>query len=206
MGTVHCNLRSKTEITVPMKTLFRSTVAAATFSLALVSSALAGGGNEPGYVDIGALTPGAKGQFVEVNLPAGLIKFAARLAKAQEPDVAELLANLKSVRVNVVGLDDGNRADTVGKIEAARRKLEGDGWTKVVTVREPGGDNVDVHVRQKNDDVIEGLVVTVLDRKGEAVFVNIVGNISADKIGAIAEKFQIEPLRKLKLPVANGKA
>ncbi len=188
-----------------MKTLFRSTVAAATLSLALVSSALAGGATEPGYVDIGAFAPSSKGQFVEVNISTGLIKFAARLAKSQEPDIAELLANLKSVRVNVVGLDEGNRDATVAKIEAARRKLEGDGWSKVVTVREPGGDNVDVHVRQKNDDVIEGLVVTVLDRKGEAVFVNIVGNISAEKIGALAEKFQIEPLRKLKLPVANGK-
>ncbi len=189
-----------------MNSLFRSSVAAATFSLALASSALAGGAAEPGYVDIGAFAPGGKGQFVEVNLPTGLIKFAARLAKTQEPDVANLLANLKSVRVNVVGLDDGNRADTVAKIEGARRKLEGEGWTKVVTVREPGGDNVDVHVRQKTDDVIEGLVVTVLDRRGEAVFVNIVGNISADKIGAVAEKFQIEPLRKLRLPAAKAKA
>jgi len=191
-----------------MKTTIRSTVAAATLSLALVSSALAGGGTEPGYVDIGTFAPGGKGQFVEVNISTGLIKFAARLAKAQDPEVAEILGNLKSVRVNVVGMDDSNRGDTVAKIEAARRKLEGEGWTKVVTVREPGGDNVDVHVRQKNDDVIEGLVVTVLDRKGEAVFVNIVGNISADKIGAVAERFQIEPLRKLKLPAAapTGKA
>lgn len=193
------------DLTYPMKTMIRSTVAAATFSLALLSSALAGGA-EPGFVDIGAFAPGGKGQFVEVNISSGLIKFAARLAKAQEPDLAELLGNLKSVRVNVVGMDDSNRTDTVAKIDAVRRKLEGDGWSKVVTVREPGGDNVDVHVRQKSDDVIEGLVVTVLDRKGEAVFVNVVGNISADKIGALAEKFQIEPLRKLKLPAANGKA
>eukprot|EP01035_Chromulina_nebulosa_P034592 gene34592-46427_t len=182
----------------------RSTVAAATLSLILATFAFAAPADEPGYIDLGRFTPAAQGQFVEVNISTALIKFAARLAKAQESEVAQVLGSLKSVRVNVVGLDDANRRENLALLEAARRKLDSSGWAKVVTVREPKGDNVDVHVLQKNDDVIEGLVVTVIDRKGEAVFVNIVGSISADQIGLIAEKFQIEPLRKLKLPA--GKA
>ena len=132
--------------------------------------------------------PSAKGEFVEINLSSAMLKFAARIAARQEPEAAELIRNLKSIRVNVVGLDDSNRDSTIEQIEGVRRKLEAQGWTKMVTVREKnGGDNVDVHVMQRGEESIDGLVVTVLDKKGEAVFVNIVGNINADQIAQIAE-------------------
>ena len=40
-------------------------------------------------------------------------------------------------------------------------------------------------------------MVTVIDHKGEAVFVNIVGNINADQISKIADKYDIDPLKKI---------
>jgi hypothetical protein len=151
-----------------------------------------------GSVDIGQLMPSAKGEFVEVNLSSGMLKFAAKLASRHDPEAAELVGNLKSIRVNVVGMDDSNRATTIEKIEAVRRKLEAQGWTKMVTVREKDdGDNVNVHVMQHGEEAIDGLVVTVIDHKGEAVFVNIVGNINADQIAKIADKFDIDPLKKV---------
>jgi hypothetical protein len=177
-----------------MKSL-HSLLLASGLSVALSTAAFAAE-NEAGYIDIGKLMPAAKGQFVEVNLSTAMLKFAAKLAARQEPETAELIRNLKSIRINVVGLDDSNRASTVEQIESVRRKLETQGWTKLVTVREKeGGDNVDVHVLQRGDDAIDGLVVTVIDHKGEAVFVNIVGNINADQIAKIADKFDIEPLK-----------
>jgi len=185
-----------------MKNFVRSSLVAASCALVLAGAARSAE-TEPGYVEIGQLLPAAKGQYVEVNLSPGLLKFAAKLAKWHEPDAAELIGNLKRVRVNVVGLDESNRASTVEQIESIRRKLAAEGWTQVVTVREQNdGDNVDVHVKQRTDDVIDGLVVTVIDKKGEAVFVNIVGDISAEQINKIAQKYDIEPLRKvhLKLP------
>lgn len=156
--------------------------------------------SEPGFIDIGKLMPSAKGQFVEVNLSPGLLKFAARIAAHQEPEAAELIGNLKRIRVNVVGLDESNRSGNIEKIEAVRRTLEAQGWTQMVTVREKdGGDNVDIHVKQRGEDAIDGLVITVIDHKGEAVFVNIVGNISADQLAKIADKFNIEPLKHVHL-------
>ncbi|MBI2812750.1 MAG: DUF4252 domain-containing protein [Opitutae bacterium] len=184
-----------------MKNLIPSSLAAATLSLALLASSRAAE-IEVGAIDIGQLMPSAKGQFVEVNISPAMLKFAARIAARQEPEAAEMIRNLKSIRVNVVGLDDSNRAATVEKIEAVRRKLESEGWTKMVTVREKNdGDNVDVHVKQHGEEAIDGLVVTVIDRKGEAVFVNIVGTINADQIAKIADKFDIEPLRKVHLKI-----
>ena len=188
-----------------MNNLIRSSLAAAILSLALISSSRAAE-VEVGAIDIGQLMPSAKGQFVEVNLSSAMLKFAARIASRHEPEAAEMIRNLKSIRVNVVGLDDSNRAATVEQIESVRRKLESQGWTKLVTVREKNdGDNVDVHVKQHGEEAIDGLVVTVIDRKGEAVFVNIVGNINADQIAQLAEKFDIEPLRKVHLKINSKK-
>jgi hypothetical protein len=188
-----------------MKNLLRSSLAAAIVSLAL-TTLVSAADVEPGAIDIGQLMPSAKGQFVEINLSPALLKFAARIAARQEPEAAELIRNLKSIRVNVVGLDDSNRAATLEKIESVRRKLEGDGWTKMVTVRDHDkGDNVDVHVKQRGEEAIDGLVVTVIDHKGEAVFVNIVGNINADQLAQIADKFDIEPLRKMHLKIESKK-
>lgn len=188
-----------------MKNFISAPVAAATVSLALASFAFAAQSADPGYVDIGTFMPSAKGEFVEVNVSPGLLKFATRIAKTQEPEIADLIAGLRNIRVNVVRLDDLNRADTLGKIDGVRRRLESAGWTKVVTVREQdGGENVDVHVMQPTDEVIQGVVVTVINKKGEVVFVNIVGNIKAEQISLVAEKFNLEPLRKLKLAGAKS--
>ena len=178
----------------------------ATASLALLLTGARAAETEAGFIELGAFQPSAKGQFVEVNLSPAMLKFAARLGAHNEPEVAELISNLKHIRVNVVGLDDSNREVTVARIETLRKDLAAQGWSKMVTVREPdGGDNVDIQVKQRSDDVIEGLVVTVIDRKGEAVIVNIVGNISADQIGKIANKFDIEPLKKINVKLHGDK-
>ena len=151
---------------------------------------------EAGYIDIGKLMPPAKGEFVEVNLSPGMLKFVAKIAACHEPETAELIGNLKRIRVNVVGLDESNRSGNVEKIETVRRNLESQGWTQMVTVREKDdGDNVDIHVKQHGEDAIDGLVITVIDKRGEAVFVNIVGNIRADQIAKLADKLDIEPLK-----------
>jgi len=185
-----------------MKNFVRTSLAAAALSLAFATSSHADD-TEAGFVDIGQFAPSAGGQFVEVNLSQGMLKFVAKIAAREEPEAAELINNLKRIRVNVIGMDDSNRADTIAKIESVRRKLESQGWTQLVTVRDRNeGDNVDVHVKQRGDNNIDGLVVTVINKKGEAVFVNIVGNISAEQLGIIADKFDIGQLKHIH--VKNG--
>ena len=128
----------------------------------------------PGQVDFGSFTPSdSGGQFVEVNVKSTLLALAARLTEKQEPEVADLLRNLKSVRVNVVGVDDGNRADLAARLKKVRTELETKGWDRVVTVQEKQQD-VGVYLKQGKADAIEGIVVTVIDGDKEAVFVNVV--------------------------------
>jgi Skp family chaperone for outer membrane proteins len=185
-----------------MKSL-RSVLTSASLAAALSISAFAAE-SDPGYVDLGKLIPAAKGEFVEVNLSAGMLKFASKLAAREEPEAAALIAGLKHVRVNVVSLDDSNRQDMIDHIQSIRRKLSEQGWTQMVTVRERGEqNNVDVHVKQRSEDVIDGLVITVIDKNGEAVLVNIVGNISADQIAKVADNLDIEPLRHVRVKMKH---
>lgn len=187
-----------------MKSL-RSLATAAGLAAVLSVSAFAAE-TEPGFVDLGKLVPASKGEYVEVNLSPAMLKFAAKIASREEPEAAEIIGNLKRVRVNVVSLDDSNRQSTVEHIAGIRQKLEAEGWTQMVTVRQKGdGDNVDVHVKQRNEDIIEGLVVTVIDDKGQAVMVNIVGSISADQIAKVADNLNIEPLKHVRVKVKHKK-
>ncbi|MCF7686760.1 MAG: DUF4252 domain-containing protein [Cephaloticoccus sp.] len=172
--------------------------------LALSTPAFANVNADAGYVDLGKFSAADGCEYVEINLKSGLLKFAAKIAAAHEPEVADLLRNIKMVRVNVVGMDDSNRADTTNRVVAMRADLETQGWEKIVTVREAGdkgGDDVAIYVMADGEEAISGLVVTVLEKNGKAVVVNVVGNIRADQIAQLGEKFDIKPLREIKVKV-----
>jgi hypothetical protein len=184
--------------TIPaMKFLFRPSLFAAV--LALGSPAIARAANDA--VDFGAFTAAAGCEYVEVNLQSGLIRFAAKLAATHEPEAAELLRNIKHVRVNVVGMDKTNREATLARVTDIRAGLEKRGWEKIVTVQESGsaGDDVAIYMKSKDEDSIEGLVVTVIEKRGKVVLVNVVGRIEAAQIARLGEKLNVEPLRKIKL-------
>ncbi len=157
----------------------------------------------PGDVDWGTFAPEFGKQYVEVDINASLLKLAASFAGREEPEVAELLKSLERVRVNVFGVNDDNRADTMTRINGLRDKLSAEGWNRVVTVREHSGDDVAVFIKQDGEDSIHGVVVTVISRDGEAVLVNVVGNVAIDQIAKLGESLDIAPLRELKLKHAD---
>ncbi len=151
-----------------------------------------------GAIDFGKLTPAADGgQFVEVNIKGNLLDMAARLAAKEEPEIADLLKGIRSVRVNVVGLDDGNRAETQARIKAVRGELDTKGWERVVTVSEKDQD-VGIYLKTRGQDAVEGLVVTVIENGKQAVLVNIVGDIRPEKLADLGENLGIEPLKNLR--------
>ena len=153
--------------------------------------------NPPGYVDFGTLpAPSSGGEFVEVNVKNNLISMIARLAEKNEPEVADLLRHLQMVRVNVIGLDDGNRAEMETRVKKIRSDLDAQGWERIVTAQKKDED-VGVYLKTRGEEAVEGVVVTVIESNREAVFINIVGNIKPEKIAVIGERFNIEPLKKI---------
>ena len=176
---------------------FLRSIAAMAASSILVAAAVAA--PAPGEVDFGSFTPVAGQQFVEVEVDRPLLKLAAIFADKQDPEIGRIVANLERVRVNVIGLSDETRASTTERFRTIRAGLDTQGWKRVVTVQEEKGDDVAVYLKQDADDAIQGIVVTVLSRDGEAVLVNVVGNVKLEQIAAVGERLNLEPLRRLDL-------
>ena len=188
-----------------MKQIHRNTALTALtalLSLSLITPTFADSGSKSAAaeVDFGKWMPPAHGgEFVEVNLKENILGMAARLATKDQPEIAELLGGIHSIRVNVIGLDDGNRGDTTDRIKVLRGKLDSAGWERVVTANENHSD-VAVHLMTHGKEAVEGLVVSVLEDGKQAVVVNIVGDIRPEKLAVIGEKFGIEPLKQLGVP------
>ncbi len=150
-----------------------------------------------GEVDFGSFTPPASGgQFVEVNIPPGLIAMAARLVEKQEPEVGQLLKGLHQVHVHVIGVDDQNRADLQERVTKVRKELETKGWERLVTAQEQQ-QNVGVYLKLRGKDSVEGLTVVVLEGNKQAVFVNIVGDIRPEQVAMLGDRLHIDPLKNL---------
>ncbi|MCF7764043.1 MAG: DUF4252 domain-containing protein [Verrucomicrobia bacterium] len=151
----------------------------------------------PGYVDLGKFTaPDDGGQFVEVQLTSNLIAIAARLTEKTEPELAKLLRGIQSVRVNVIGLSKNNRKELTDKVTQIRNQLSDSGWERVVTVRQKQ-DDVGVYLKLRGDESVEGIVVTVLEARGQAVLVNVVGDIRPEQIALLGERLHIDPLKEI---------
>ena len=178
----------------------------ATLSSTLALAALSVRAAEPGYVDLGTFKPTDGCQFVEVNVHSSLLKLASMFADHDNHDAAELIRNLKHVRVNVIGYNDQTRADLAKRVEDIRRDLVAQGWSQAVTVREPNKDqDVAIYVKTAGDDTVEGLLVTVMDPdEKQAVLVNVVGNIKPEQIAALGRQMHIEPLAQLSIPAGKS--
>ena len=150
----------------------------------------------PGFVDFGKIAELAGGSTVDVHLKGPLLSMAARIVDKGETEVAELLRSLKLVRVNVFKVDEANRAEIQKRILALRAELTAQKWEQLVSVRDKK-DDVGVYIKTRGEEAIEGVVVSVMDGKGEAVLVNIVGDLKPDQIGMLADKFNIDPLKKV---------
>lgn len=150
---------------------------------------------EPGHIDFGRLTGAARGEYVEINVGRGLLKLASLVAKRNNPEVASIISGLSRIRVNVVELDENNRAEARERITTVRDQLARDGWDQVVTARSHRHEDVVVFVKQGAAEAIEGVVVTVFDdRKREAVFINVVGNIRPDQLEALGAHLHLPAL------------
>jgi hypothetical protein len=168
-----------------------------TLFVAASLAALAAESSAPGYVDFGTLIPpSAGGEFVEVQIKSNLISIAARLAENAEPEIAEVLRGLQAIRVNVVGLNEANRAATQERVKTIRTQLETQGWERIVTAQD-GKQDVGVYVKTRGDEAVLGVVVTVLDGDKQAVLVNVVGDLKPEKLAMIGEKFNIDPLKRI---------
>lgn len=169
------------------------------FLLLLVNTSMAADSgptleDHPGYVDFSGLSLfSAEQSTVEVNLKPVLLKLIASIVRHQEPEVAELLGNLLSVKIHVFTTSAQNQDEVLEVIAVTADELDQRGWEQIARVRE-SREHVDVYYRIAADDqLIEGITMMV-SKPSNTVFVNIVGDIHPDEISALAEHFDIDHL------------
>ena len=109
-----------------MKDILRQSSLIAIASL-LFTASLRAADSPPGLVNFGKFTKPTNGELVEINLNSDMIAMAMQVAGKGQPDLAEVLQGLHSIRVNVVGLDDQNREAVTAQMKTVRGELDAGG-------------------------------------------------------------------------------
>lgn len=131
---------------------------------------------------------------VEINLSANLMRIVGSFADNGDPELANVLSKLESIKVRVYSLN-GELDEANSTIDRVSRELRDNKWETLVTVND-NEENQKVRVFSKSTgDVIDGVVVMVVSPEkegGEAVFINIVGEIDPEQIGKVAKTLNVD--------------
>ena len=161
--------------------------------LTLIFTAPAYASNK-GQIDFADLSSFYGEPKVEINLSASLMNMVGSFAKNEDPEVAEILSNLDFIKVRVYNLK-GKAEKANATIDKVSSKLRAAKWETLVTVND-NEDNQKVRIFSKTtNNVIDGIVVMVVSAEkdgGEAVFINIVGEIDPNKIAKITDNLNID--------------
>lgn len=162
------------------------TLLPALLALTLSACGITAGGlrNDPGYADLDY--PGWREADKEFGISVGRLplRFAAWVIDDDdEPELTAMLKDLKGMRIRVYEVQ-GDEQRVYGRISESGKRLEKDGWERVVTVND---DDENVLVMIKADKTkISGMAVLTADRD-EAVFVNVIGNIRPEFFNEILD-------------------
>jgi hypothetical protein len=151
----------------------------------------------PGYVDLDALDALGVEATVEVNLRAPMLGLASRVVAEEEPELGELLAGLRLVRVRVFEETPGVEQKLFDTASRTALQLDQHGWERIVRVRD-GESRVDVSFKPSSQpDQIDGVLIMAIDEGGDAVFVNVVGTMRPEDVARLGQHLDIDELEEL---------
>ena len=132
---------------------------------------------------------------VEVSIKGSLLKFVSKASAQNDPELSQLLENLKLIKVDVFPMDKTTTSEVESAINRISKELESKNWERMVRVKD-AKQRVEIY-NQFIGDQLSGLVVMAVS-DDEAVFVNIIGNIDPAQLGKLGDKFGIPKLGDLK--------
>lgn len=134
------------------------------------------------YFDFGSI-PGVSDQpAIQLDLDPMLLGFATATTRAENPAVAELLSGIDGVRIRVYK-DLQDVGDIVDFVDEASNRLERDNWQRAVSVQDR--ETIRVHFRGE-ESLITGVTAMFVSER-EAIFVNVVGTITAEQLARSIE-------------------
>lgn len=150
-----------------------------------------------GYIEFGDLTPYEDGgEITEVLIEEHLLRMVAKVTAKEEPDLSEVIKGIKLIKVHTFEVTEDNYEALRTKINSINESVVGDNWDRIVRTRS-SREMVNVFIRTTGEELIEGLVVTIVEKQGEAVFVNIVGDIDLETISRLGDRFDIPGIDEL---------
>jgi len=150
-----------------------------------------------GYVEFGNLEKfETSEEVVEVIIEEHLLRMVSKMAGKNEPELSSVLDGIKLVKVHTFGVSEENYTELANIVKSVDKNLMQDGWDRIVKTRSKD-EVVSVFILTSNEENIDGLVVTTVEKGGEAVFVNIVGDIDLETIGELSDKFDIPSISDL---------
>jgi len=176
-------------------------------AIALALTLLSGGARAQsgGYFDFTQVPGLGDHPQVQIDLDSTMLGFLGR-ATGGDPDVADAFAGIQNVRVLVYEMLE-DPAAVAEFVEDSSGKLEASGWKRIVYV-EDEGDKVRIYAKLEGQSMVGMTVMIVGDgdgdgdgegegdasssARGEAVFINIAGNIDPAKLGQIANRVGVD--------------
>lgn len=199
-------LRHLPSLGLALAALACATPSAAAATATMPAATVAGEGS--GSIDTSALRDlaGADGVKVEVNLSGALLKLLSGAIDDEQAEAARMISDLESINVLILNVDEGKAEKAAATITKMGDSLAKKGWNAIARIQEEG-ETVQVLLHMDGDEAIDGLVVMVNEKNGgELVFVNIVGRIDLENLGALAGQFEIEGLEEALSATKKGKS
>lgn len=174
---------------------------AAAAGIALMSAGIAAAEDDitkdPGYVDFGAMNLfGKEDTTVEIFLDENILKMVGAFV-GDDPELQAMLGKLKQVRAQTFKIDPPKLKDIEARTEQVAKKLEAQGWSALVKVRDrQEGGNTYVYMKL-NDKKIQGVAVMNVNPREDVSFVNIVGEVDPAQLHRLSRTVHIDALDSL---------
>lgn len=147
-----------------------------------------------GYFPLDELIPRDE-LTIEINLQGALLQMVANAVGYEDPEFSELVNKLEAIRVRVAETGSLDQEALRSRFENASRDLEADGWLVIVRVREYDED-IYIYSRERDGKIV-GMTVFALESPGEAVVINIIGEIRPDQLMGLGATFDIPQLEDM---------
>jgi hypothetical protein len=131
-------------------------------------------------------------ETVDVKLDERLMATTYRFFSGKDDaDIKEVLKGIKGIYVKSFTFEKEGEYSQL-EVDSVVSQLRGSTWSKVVSVKSKGGDNVQVYLNMVGDQ-ITGLAVLSMEPK-EFTVVNIVGPIDLEKLSKLEGQFGVPDL------------
>jgi hypothetical protein len=154
-------------------------------------AALSGTAQAQGYFDFTQVPGLGDEPQVQINLNSAMLRFVSAAARTEDPEAAAVFDGIQNVRVLVYEtLEDP--AAVLSYVDDSSGRLEADGWERVVYIQEDD-EKIRIYFKLEGERMV-GMTVMIVDGSGsgEAVLINVAGDIDPAKLGQIASTVGID--------------